>query len=194
MSNKSKPNNGMNEAGASSEGLSPGRCPIGEQDGPGRHRTTADRRTTRRKWSQEENRVVMQCYAECGSEYARNRYRKRIHAIWNEMGMLNVTEQRLVHQKNNILKRKWLSDLELEEIQRSITDIGNGEVGLESDEDEGWFLGFDHEGQDVFMKECDVVLEDCMVPNDEEERSNVFVIKMNTQITNEDISILEKNA
>ena len=74
MLNKSKPNNAMNEAGASSEGLSPGRCPIGEQDGPGRHRTTTDRRTTRRKWFQEEHRVVMQCYY----RYGRNGYRKRI--------------------------------------------------------------------------------------------------------------------
>ena len=51
------------------------------------------------------------------------------------MGMFNVTEQRLVGQKNKILKRKWLSDLELEEIQRNIEDIGHGEVGLESDQD-----------------------------------------------------------
>ena len=108
------------------------------------------------------------------------------------MGMFNATEQRLVGQKNNILKRKWLSDLELEEIQRNIEDIGNGEVGLESGIGEGWFLGFGHEGQDVFMKECEVALEDCMVPNVEEERSNVFVIKMNMQITNEDMILLEK--
>ena len=52
--------------------------------------------------------------------------------------MFSVTEQRLVDQKNNILKRKWLSDLELEEIQRNIEDIGHVEVGLESNEDEGW--------------------------------------------------------
>ena len=65
-------------------------------------------------------------------------------------------------------------------------------MGLESDEDEGWFLGFDHEGQDVFMKECKVALGDCMAPNDEEERSYVFVIKMNMQITDEDITILKK--
>ena len=90
------------------------------------------------------------------------------------------------------MKRKWLSGLELEEIQRNIEDIGNGEVGLESDADEGWFLGFDHEGQDVFMKECEVALEDCMAPNVEEERSNVFVVKMNMQITIEDMTILEK--
>ena len=53
--------------------------------------------------------------------------------------MFNVTEQRLDDEKNNILKRKWVSDLELEEIQKNIEDIRNGEVGLESDE--GWFLG-----------------------------------------------------
>ena len=57
MSHKSKPNNGVNEAGASSEGLSTSRCPIGEHNGPSRHQTTADRRSTRRRWSQEENRV-----------------------------------------------------------------------------------------------------------------------------------------
>ena len=84
------------------------------------------------------------------------------------------------------------SDLELEEIQRNIKDIGHGEVGLESHEDEGWFLGFDHEGQDVFMKQCEVMLEDCMATNVEEERSNVFVIKMNMQIMNEDMTIFEK--
>ena len=36
------------------------------------------------------------------------------------MGMFNVTEKRLVDQKNIILERKWLSNLELEEIQRNI--------------------------------------------------------------------------
>ena len=59
---------------------------------------------------------------------------------WNEMEMFNVTEQRLVDQKNNILKRTWMSDLEQEEMQRHIEDIGNGEVGLESNKDKGWLL------------------------------------------------------
>ena len=40
------------------------------------------------------------------------------------MGIFNVTEQRLVDQKNNILSRKKLSDLELEEIQRNILTLG----------------------------------------------------------------------
>ena len=55
MLNKSKPNNSVDEAGASSEGLLRDRCPTGEQDWPSCHRTTVGTRTTRRKWSQEEN-------------------------------------------------------------------------------------------------------------------------------------------
>ena len=147
LSTKSKLNNSMNEARASSEGFLHSRCPISEEDWPGQHQTTADRRTTRRKWSQEENIVVMQCYYR--SEYGRNGCTNRMHVIWNEMGMFNVTEQDFVdrakvgYQKNTILKRKWLSDSELEEIQRNIENIRNGEVRLESDEDEGQFLGFD---------------------------------------------------
>ena len=69
-------------------------------------------------------------------------------------------------------------------------------MGLESNEDGGWFLVFDHEGQDVFMKECEVVLEDCMVPNVEEKRCNAFVLKMKMQITNKDMTkcnVLWKN-
>ena len=72
----------------------------------------------------------MQCYYR--KEYEGNGYRKRMHATWNEMRMFNVTGQRLVDQKNNILKRKWLSDLELEEIQKNIEDTENGECVYES--------------------------------------------------------------
>ena len=62
-----------------------------------------------------------------------------MRVIWNEIRMFNVTKQRLVDQKNNISKRKWLLNLELEEIPRNIKDIGHGEVKLESNE--GMVLG-----------------------------------------------------
>ena len=87
------------------------------------------------------------------SDYGRNRYKKRMHAIWDEMGMFNVAQQKLVDLKTNILQKKWMLDLELVEIQRNIEDIGNGKMGLKSYQDDGWFLGFYHEGQDIFMKE-----------------------------------------
>ena len=44
--------------------------------------------------------------------------------------MFNVTEQKLVDQKNNILMANRLSDLKLEETQRNINDIRQCEVGL----------------------------------------------------------------
>ena len=38
------------------------------------------------------------------------------------MGKCPVTEQRLVDQANQIRKRKWLNDLELEEIKRMLDE------------------------------------------------------------------------
>ena len=64
--------------------------------------------------------------------------------------------------------------------------------GWKAKKDERWLFWFDHEGQDVFIIKCEAVLEDSMVPNVEEQRSNVFVKNLNVQFTNEDISILEK--
>lgn len=72
----------MNEAGASSEDPSPGRCPIGEQDGTCNYRTTAYRRKTRRKCSREENRVAMQYFQYYyRNKCRRNGYRKIMHAM-----------------------------------------------------------------------------------------------------------------
>ena len=44
--------------------------------------------------------------------------------LWREKGMFIVTEQSLVDQSNQIRKRGWLTDLELEEIIRVI-EYGN---------------------------------------------------------------------
>ena len=62
----------------------------------------------------------------------------------------------------------------------------------ESGKDGGWLLEFDHKGQDQFMKKRETVLRNCIVPIVEEERSIVLIIKMNMQITNEDLTISEK--
>ena len=107
MSTIDLPNNGVNETGSVSDGLSPGKCPMEEQRGPGLHPATAPR-IQRRKWSQEDNRVVMECYYQ--SEPRLNGYRKRTHGRWIEMGMFPVTEQRLMDQKNNILNGAPISN------------------------------------------------------------------------------------
>ena len=125
MSTINLPNNGVNETGSVSEGFSPVRCPTEEQRGPGCNPATAPR-IQRRKWSQEDNRTVMECYYQ--SEPRRNGYRKRMHRYWMEKEMFPVTEQRLMDQKNNIVKKKWLSDLELEEIRRNVEDVEQGVI------------------------------------------------------------------
>jgi len=52
MESTDLPNNGVNGTGSQCEGPSPGRCPMEEQRGPGRHPATAQR-------SKEENGVNM---------------------------------------------------------------------------------------------------------------------------------------
>ena len=62
--------------------------------------------------------------------------------IWVEMGMFQVTEQRLVDHANQIRKKQWLSELELEEIRRLIEEgeytgeVGGSEEDQETDRSE----------------------------------------------------------
>ena len=73
-------------------------------------------KSTRRKWTQEDNRCVMACYYQSQPEI--RGYRKRMHAIWREQyGETGVSEQRLQDQKRTIIKNKLLSPLELQQLQ-----------------------------------------------------------------------------
>ena len=127
MDNQIHSNNGVNETRTECESLSPGRCSMVQQHEPGRHQVTATM-TRRRKWTQEDNRMVMKRYYE--SVPSKNGYRKRMLQLWLQMDKFFVAEQRLVDQANQIRKKKWLSDLELEEIKR-MTEEGEpvNEVG-----------------------------------------------------------------
>ena len=117
--------NDVNRTGTNNgESPSSGRCPMAQQHGPGRHPTTAGR--MRRKWTQQENRIVMECFYL--SDPKTRGYRKRMHMLWKDRKMVNVTEQRLIDQKNQIIKKQWLSSLELEEIQRNVEDATYGGV------------------------------------------------------------------
>ena len=54
----------------------------------------------------------MECYYR--SEPGVRGYRKRMHDLWIAKDLFVVTEQRIVDQANQIRKKKWLSDLELQ--------------------------------------------------------------------------------
>ena len=129
MSSQYFENNGVNGTGAQCEGASPGRCSPVQQRGPGRHPATA-----RKKWSKEVNIVVMECYFRSKpldeNGVPIKGYRQRMYKEWKERGFFDVSEQRVCDQARAIRKNGWLTELELEMIQRRI----NGNVNYNEEE------------------------------------------------------------
>ena len=48
-------------------------------------------------------------------------YRKRILSLWQQNGMFSVSEQRLVDQAKTICRNSWMTELEIEELERKVT-------------------------------------------------------------------------
>ena len=119
MSNNGLFINCVNESGTSGEAFSPGRCSTGQQRGPGHQPTTA-----RVKWSRDMNKVVMKCYLKSDPVNENGipirGYRKRVFKVWQEIGPFESTEQRVCDQARAIRKNGWLSEIEIELIQRQI--------------------------------------------------------------------------
>ena len=72
----------------------------------------------RRKWTSQENKIVMECYLL--SEPKIRGYRKRM-LLWLQKGMFWVSGQRLVDQANTIRRNSWMTGLEIEELERKVT-------------------------------------------------------------------------
>ena len=107
-------------------GVRPGRVSGGRQPDPGRHPTTA-----RIRWSKETNKLVMKCYLM--SQPKKWGYRSRMLDIWDRQGGARVSEQRLADQARLIMKKGWLTQLEIEELERGIR---SQEVGARGDSTE----------------------------------------------------------
>ena len=48
-------------------------------------------------------------------------YRKRMLSLWLQKGMFWVSEQILVDQANTICRNSWMTELEIEELERKVT-------------------------------------------------------------------------
>ena len=74
----------------------------------------------RRRWTKEENKLVMGCFYQ--SDPTRRGYQKRMIAIWKEIVTFEIREQKLVDQEREgervIRTNKWLTEVELEDIRR----------------------------------------------------------------------------
>ena len=43
-------------------------------------------------------------------------------SLWLNKGMFWVSEQRLVHQANTICRNSWMTELEIEELERNLAE------------------------------------------------------------------------
>ena len=126
--------NGVNETGTlQGESVAPGRHGVPAPAPAGRHQATG-RTNQRMKWEKEINKIVTECWVT--SEPSKRKYRQRMKKIWDEIGVFPVTEQRLADQARQIQVNKWLTDTEIEEIDRRCRDIIHEEETGDSTDNE----------------------------------------------------------
>ena len=129
MSNDSNEDNGVNDTNDTNIGVSLGKDSRAQQAGPGRQQATA-----RTKWDKMMNKLVMRCYIKSNPNV--RGYRKRMLVYWKEEGGESVSEQRLADQARAIRTNGWLSELEIEEIKRSLEarESDNNTPGIEEND------------------------------------------------------------
>ena len=113
--------NDVNGSRLAEQGPSSGRC--SRQGNIGRQHANPVNSIKRRKWSSQENKVVMECYIL--SEPKVRGYRKRMLSLWLSKGMFWVSEQRLVDQANVIRRNRWMTEIELEELDRKSVGVSD---------------------------------------------------------------------
>ena len=140
MSSSEKEINDMKGSQLAEQGLLSGRC--SRQGNIGHHHVNPVI-SKRRKWTSEENKIVMEC---CLLSEPRVRgYRKHMLSLWLQKSMFWVSEQRLMDQANTIHRNSWRTELEIEELERNVTESDS--VIVEEARSVEDFP--DHEGEDV---------------------------------------------
>ena len=51
-------------------------------------------------------------------------YRNLMLSLWQQKGMFWVSEQRLVDQANTVRRNSWVTELEIEGLERKVTGSG----------------------------------------------------------------------
>ena len=74
---------------------------------------------SKRKRTSQENKIVIECYL--FSEPKIRGYRKHMLSLWQQKDMFWVPEQGLVDQANIIRRNSWMTELEIEELERKLT-------------------------------------------------------------------------
>ena len=116
MSSNEIQTNDVNGSRLAEQGPSSGRC--SRQGNIGRHHANLVI-SKRRKWTSQENKIVMECYLL--KEPKIRGYRKRLLSLWLQKDMFWVSEQRLVDLANAIHRNSWMTELEIEKLERKVT-------------------------------------------------------------------------
>ena len=140
MSSNKIETNGVNGSRLAEQGPLSGRC--SRQGNIGHHHTNPVI-SKRKKWTSQENKIVVGCYLL--SEPKIRGYRKRMQNLWLQKRMFLVSEQRLVDQAIPICKNSWMTELEIEELGRTV--IRSGSVIVEEARSVEALSG--HVGEDV---------------------------------------------
>ena len=99
-------------------------------------------------------------------------YRKRILSLWLQKGMFWVSEQRSVDQANTIRRNSWMTELEIEALERKVT--GSDSVILE--EARSVEVLPNHVGEDVINVSPEIKAKEQVDIVDEEEVAIVIEI------------------
>ena len=104
MSSNEIQTNDVNRSRLAEQGPSSSRC--SRQGNIGCHHANPVI-SNRRKWTSQENKIIMECYLL--SESKIRGYRKGILSLWLQKGMFWVSEQRLVDQAITIRRNSWMT-------------------------------------------------------------------------------------
>ena len=116
MSSNEIETNNVNESQLTEQGPSSSKC---SREGNISHHHANPVISRRRKWTSQENKIVIECYL---LSKPKNRgYRKQMLSLWLQKFMFWLSEQRLVDLANIIHRNSWMTELEIEELERKVT-------------------------------------------------------------------------
>ena len=167
MSSNEIETNDVNGSRLAEQGPSSGRC--SRQGNIGHHHANPVI-SKRRKWTSQENKIFMECYLL--SKPKIRGYRKHMLSLWLQKGMFWVSEQRPVDQANTIHRNSWMTELEIEELERKVT----WSVSVIVEEARSVEALPDHVGEDVRNVLTELGAEEQADSLDEEEVANLMEI------------------
>ena len=85
--------------------------------------TENNSKNTIMRWAKEVNKTVMRCLYQ--SDPTERGCRKQMMKIWREIGLFEITEQRLADQTRIIRTNGWFSEVELDKIKRKFKEGEN---------------------------------------------------------------------